>query len=232
MLKGGSGIRNTSPKEMLKILDEKFKTLKPAQIQETSKAVTEWQFDVSQRLEPQLSDLKRNLRILEENGQRKPSNEIIGIVKGQLMQHPIAFNTAIVFWEMTNSTAAAQTVDSFLTAMIICDNTRTTTATTGSTGLSNAAIGSITPATIQQMLAAAVAEIQQQQKFQGGTRRPRAPARKLPSLAETTGLHYCFSHGYGNHIGKECDTPKDGHDRDATGPTKDTGCTRVYKKRN
>ena len=46
MLKGGSGIRNTSPKEMLKILDEKFKTLKPAQIQETSKAVTEWQFDV------------------------------------------------------------------------------------------------------------------------------------------------------------------------------------------
>ena len=129
MIKDGAGIRNTSPKDMLKILDDKFKTLKPSQINEISKVVNEWTFDVAQRLEPQLSELKHNLRILHENDQRKPSSEVIGIVKCQLMQHPNAFHTAIVIWEQKFTTAASQTVDNFFTAMTDCDNTRCMTAT-------------------------------------------------------------------------------------------------------
>ena len=124
--------------------------------------------------------------------------------------------------------------------MVRYDTSRANTATTGNTGMAAAASQLLTADNFQQLIAtgiatgiaAAMQNIQQQQPPQGRTRKH---GTKGPTAAETSGLRYCSSHGYGNHTGKECDNPKDGHDENAKTHTKCKGTmasTKVYSKRN
>jgi hypothetical protein len=187
------GFRNLTPRDIYEFVNQRYGAMAPTQMSAKSDSLLDHPFNpLEMTLEEYFGKHQEAANALAEIGQ--PMSQMARVAK---LSKGVAgcglYNDALLQFNTNPATMTTrdQNFENLSALLRIFENVRDK---------------ALVPPTTTYAHAAA-----QQARGRDG-KRPTSPNRKRSqSPAQFNGKHYCWSHGFGNHLSSECRNPKQGH---------------------